>query len=522
MKNEITVEDVKKKFNMIANKMPEGKKTVPKKEYESGFDTLGNCIFPEDTIPFTENDVITLGPEFISSWIRKNWDKLDCNEKKLFFAGLSQEFDNRRKCRRFFIVLANEILKVSKEDAITPISLLIDQDIKGTKDFPLNKEIIGWIRSIFFIDNKTTISEFVFDKDIPNAKQIALYAIAAAFIPLPKKNKKASLNGQIKVLKWVCNSGLEFELPEYLHQHVKESDLVQEQNKVAILNCLPDFPNKIIFGERKNIQENFQTQVFKGSDKNNEKKNAIEPKETKTIKTVEPKDHNNILEPHIEEELPKDIKKNIHKEQVRIEKKSIELAAKSRSIKDEKTKERVDIEPMQALNILKKYIQESVKQLDEKNQKINRSNVEKKGLLKEIGDLENKLDKQKGKQESLEKKIDDQKNEIRALQSQLENIKREIKSLNVENQKLKSGYENEKQTHQDERKRLSRKIEALSDQKRIETLNRLAESLKTEHFALSQICDLEMSIQNGEKFRSMVQKIFSKITNEGVQFNKSE
>jgi hypothetical protein len=278
MENEITVEDVKKKFNVLTNKRPEGKKTVPKNEYDIGFGILGDCIFPEATIPFTENDVINLSPEFISSWIRKNWDNLDCNEKKSFFDGLSQKFGNSAKCRRFFIVLANEILKVNKEDAITPISLLLGQNIKGAKDFPINKEIIGWIRSFFFIDNKTTISELIFDKDIPNAKQIALYSIAAAFTPLPKKNRKASLNGQIKVLKWVCDSGLEFEIPEYLHQHVKESDLAQERNKPAILNNLPDFPIKIIFGERRNVQKKLQTQDFKGSDKNNEKKNAIVPK----------------------------------------------------------------------------------------------------------------------------------------------------------------------------------------------------------------------------------------------------
>lgn len=525
MNKEITLEEVKKKFNVFANKVFDGKmKKMPKKEYEIGFDLLGDCIFPEGSIPFNEELISNIGPEFISSWIVKNWHHLDSLQKKLFFDELSHLLSSAVKCRRFFIVLACEMLKVKHKDAIIPLSILLRQKIKGTKDFPLNKEIISWIRALFFKNNQTNISNFSFEQDLPNAKKIALYSIAAAFIPIGENKKRAGLSGQINVLKWVCNSGLAFELPEYLHQHVRESDIAKEENIDAIITNLPDFPGSIIFGMNRPIPEKSQAVIESNSD--NEKETSLTQMGKKVKERVESQYSEDKKESFTEEKKTPDNKIIIETtslEQDNFEGEELPKGGISKNrLQQYEIAKGVNIEPIEALNVLGKYIQDYDLKLSKKELETKKHNKEKRRLLIEIGDLKHTIEKQKGKQNRFAKQVEQLKAETKALQSKLVDIKKHNALLVSKNQKLNSEYENEKQTYKDELKRLSRKIEVSTDNKRTETLNRLAEALKNEYQQLSQICKLDMSIQNGEKLRSMVKKIFSKIENEGVQFIRSE
>jgi len=234
-------------FQFIAETMAKGKpKKVKKAEFQEGFKVLGAQIFPNMEIPFTEAELKSVGMEFISAWIASNWQFLNESEKKVFWKELSSSFGTKKSCRRFFVVLSYAFSSVDKVSAIVPLSILFKQKFNGEKDFPLNKEIISWIRSLFFNKKNVVITRLSLQPDVQEAEQIALYSIACAFVSTGKN--KPELGWQFAVMKWICSSGLKFQLPDYLMQYVQDSLLSQDKISADVQRFLPGFPNTIAFG----------------------------------------------------------------------------------------------------------------------------------------------------------------------------------------------------------------------------------------------------------------------------------
>ena len=477
-------------FQLIAKTMIDGKsKKVMKSDYEEGFRLLGKNIFPDMEITFTELELKSVGVEFVSEWIVSNWQYLAENEKKSFWNELSKSFGTKPSCRRFFVVLSHAFLRVDKAQAIIPLSILFKQKAKGAKDFPLNREIISWVRSLFFNKKKVVITHLSLHPNVLEAKQIALYSIACAFVPTGKD--KQNLHWQFAVIKWVCNSGLKFQMPDYLMQYVQDSILSQDNNKADVQSFLPGFPDTVEFGVKLRSTNDNQSALFENSEPERLGENQNQLLITSSTETKINKS--------------KKIDHEDSRQNTIIKKKAIT--------------------PLRALSALQQYVEESDKKSKDQSLELEKLSIENNNqkkqnleLLHANSDLEDRFDifreklaQSKIHSEELQARID-------SLETRLAKFESKSQNLQVDKDTILEQLKSEKFHHQDELQRLAGRITITADEREKELLNRLGYSLRSEYGDLSHIRNMEMSVQNGEKLRSLLSRIFSNLQDAGIQF----
>ena len=479
-------------FQQIAETMAKGKsKKVVRGEYQEGFKVLGPQIFPNMEIPFTESELKSLGVEFISEWIASNWQLLNENEKKVFWKELSNSFGAKKSCRRFFIVLSHAFLSVDENEAIIPLSILFKQEIKGAKDFPLNREIIDWIRNLFFKEKKIGIDHLCLDPNGSEVKQVALYSIACAFVSTNKN--KLELHWQFKVIKWISNSGLKFQVPDYLMQDVQNSILSQDKVMSAeVQRFLPGFPNTITFGvEPKRTNSSISTPSKDPEpEKNGKKQNQL-----LITSSTEPKTNDKS-------------KKTYHED-----------SHQNTNIK-KKT-----IAPSTALKALQRYVEESGAEIKEQTQEIKKISLDNKNLKKKNSTMLDEESDLKDKLDLVKNRLTQSQSHSKTLQTKIHFLETELAKAEEETHRLKGEMEcnltlmeSEKNHQQEELKRLAGKITIAANNRETELLNRLSYSLRSEYGDLSHIQNMEMSVQNGEKLRALLNRIFSNLQDAGMQF----
>jgi len=481
-------------FQLIAEAMiGEKSKKVKKDNYQEGFKMLGKQIFPNMKIPFTEFELKNVGVEFVAEWIASNWQYLSENGRNIFWSELSNSLGTKQSCRRFFIVLSHTFITFDQTVAIIPLSIVFKQSIKGTKDFPLNKELISWMRSLFFKKNKSVISKLKFQANVTEAESIALYSIACAFVPAGKNT--ADLSGQFAVMQWLCQSGLKLRIPDYLLSYVQDSVLAQDRNIESVRSFLPNFPQSIMF----------EVISSRPLDKTSASSKKLEPVQFD-------KKQNQLLITSGTETKRNEKPKTSHRDT-------------SRGDVIIRKKKKKPIAPLIALDALKQYVEESERRIKGRIQEVEKLSVEKNTrkkqyftLLDENSDLEDKLDvfreklaQSKMHSEELQARVHSMETKLAESESKNQNIQAEKNAINVL-------LESERSYHQDELKRLSGKISTSSNDKEKELLNRLNHSLRKEYRQLSHIRNMDMSVQNGEKIRALLDRVFSNLQNAGMRF----
>ena len=106
MDKDISSNSIKGSFPLVIDKLVDEKsKKVNKEDYAEGFDLLGAEIFPQNKIPFSEDEIKKVIPDFIAEWIVKNWSSLNEEERILFFGKLIEQLQGNPKLSRRFNVL---------------------------------------------------------------------------------------------------------------------------------------------------------------------------------------------------------------------------------------------------------------------------------------------------------------------------------------------------------------------------------------------------------------------------------
>lgn len=235
----------KESFSLIIDGLIDEKsKGVSKKHYAEGFDLLGAEIFPQNKIPFSEDEIKKVGSDFIAEWIVKNWSFLKEEERILFFGKLIEQLQGNPKLSRSFnVLLCSKLIGFFSESAICLLGKICQQT-KISPAFPLNKDLCHQIRRFFLKPKNNLITQLPLSFGIPGTKDVAKYGIGAAFLET-KKGKAAGEIPQIQVLRWITESGIDLVVPDLLAELIRKSELINDRNISKIQEFLPTFPIEI-------------------------------------------------------------------------------------------------------------------------------------------------------------------------------------------------------------------------------------------------------------------------------------
>ena len=245
MDKNISSNSINDSFSLIIDTIVEEKsKKIDKKHYAEGFDLLGAEIFPQNKIPFSENEIKKIGPDFIAEWIVKNWSSLNEERRILFFGKLIEQLQGNPKCcRSFNVLLCSKLIGLFAEDAVRLLGKICQQT-KISTSFPLNKELCLKVRTFFLNPKNILIEQVPLSSGIPGVEDVAKYGICAAFVE-SKNGKTAGEIAQIQVLKWITESGISLVVPDEIAELIRKSELINDRNISKIQEFLPTFPIEI-------------------------------------------------------------------------------------------------------------------------------------------------------------------------------------------------------------------------------------------------------------------------------------
>jgi chromosome segregation ATPase len=485
MDKDISSNSIKGSFPLVIDKLVDEKsKKIDKKHYAEGFDILGVEIFPQNKIPFSENEIKKVGSDFIAEWIVKNWSSLKEDERILFFGKLIDRLQGNPKfSRRFNVLLCSKLVSHFAESAIRFLGKICQQT-KISTTFPLNKDLCLQIRILFMKPKDILIEQLSLTSVIPNVKDVAKYGIGAAFFE-SKNGKTAGEIAQIQVLKWIKESGIGLVVPDEIAELIRKSEAAAK-NISKIKEYLFTFPEEIKW-EKAGIAE--QTEKFATKELTSATRQDSKPLSNQLIQ--EDKQSKQAIFPH-EREKDTTIRPKV---------------------------EKLDqFDPISSLKQLQKYVQEM--QNSEKKSQVKISRLEKNygDLLKDRTDLGKKQEDLKDKLNARQRELVKKNAEVADLTTDLTTSQQDLSSLRQEKKDLLSQLEKEKTDYHEELNRFSRTIETSSNHKKEVIINRIRESLRTEFCNLEKIENMEMTLQTGETVRSLLKKIFSKLKLEGIDF----
>ena len=486
MDKDISSNSIKDSFSITIDKIVDEKsKKVDKKHYAEGFDLLGAEIFPQNKIPFSENEIKKVGADFIAEWIIKNWSLLNKEERILFFGKLIEKLQgNPKLSRRFNVLLCSKLIGPFAEDAVRLLGKLCQQT-KISPSFPLNKDLCLQIRTLFLKPKDILIEQLPLNSVIPGGKDLSKYGIGAAFFE-SKNGKTAGEIAQIQVLKWIAESGIGIIVPDEIAELIRKSEAAAKSIS-KIQEFLPSFPDEIKW-EQAVITEQIE-----------------KPIATEEISTIIQQPVH-VLPPHLvkqgnqgEQTTPSDEKKKI-----------TTISPKGEDINQ--------FDPISALKQLQKYVQETKSSEKKSQEKI--LHLEKKcgDLLKDTTELTNKQEDLKNELKARQRELVKKNAEIVELKTNLTTSQQDLSSLKQEKDKLLSQLEEEKGYYNDKLNRFSRTIEAKSNHKQEVIINRIRESLRPEYRNLLKIENMDMTVETGNVVRSLLKRIFSKLNTEGLDF----
>ena len=487
MDKNISSNSINDSFSLIIDTIVEEKnKKIDKKHYAEGFDLLGAEIFPQNKIPFSENEIKKVGPDFIAEWIVKNWSSLNEEGRILFFGKLIEQLQgNPKLSRKFNVLLCSKLISPFAEDAVRLLGKICQQT-KISPSFPLNKDLCLQIRTLFLKPKDILIEQLPLSSVIPGVKDVAKYGIGAAFFE-SKNGKTAGEIAQIQVLKWIKESGIGIIVPDEIAELIRKSEAAAK-NISKIQEFLPSFPDEIKW-EKAVITEQIE-----------------KPIATEEISTIIQQPVH-VLPPHLVKQgnqgkltTPSDEKKEI-----------TTISPKGEDIDQ--------FDPISALKQLQKYVQET--QSSEKKNQEKISYLEKKYdvSLKDTTDLNKKQEDLKNELKARQSELIKKNAEIAELKTNLTTSQQGVSRLTQEKDKLLSQLGKEKAYYNDKLNRFSRTIEAKSNHKQEVIINRIRESLRPEYRNLVKIEDMDMTVETGKVVRSLLKKIFSKLNTEGIYYS---
>jgi uncharacterized membrane-anchored protein YhcB (DUF1043 family) len=442
----------KENFSLIIDELIDKKsKMVSKKHYAEGFDLLGAEIFPQDSIPFSEDEIKKVGADFLAEWIIKNWGTLNEARRILFLGKLIDQLQGDSMLSRSFnVLLCSKLIGPSPESAIRLLGKICQQT-KISPVFPLNKDLCHQIRRSFLKPKNNLITQLPLSFGFPGSKDVAKYGIGSAFL---ETNKIKTPGGkcQIQVLKWITESGIDLVIPDVLAELIRNSEAAAK-NVSKIKEYLPSFPDEIKW-ERAVIL-----------DKEGNQLGQMTPSDDrKLITTIKPEDE----------------------------------------IVDQ-------FDPISSLNQLQSYVREIQNLYKKAQDKISRLEKDHRELDKKQSELKDKLNFRKA--ELIKKSA-----EIAELKTNLATSQQNLSNLIQEKDKLLSQIVKEKTYYNDKMNTFSRTIEAKSNYKREVIINRIRESLGPEYRNLERIKNMDMTVEAGQVLRALLERIFSKLSKEGIDF----
>ncbi len=244
MDKEILTNSIQENFLSVIAIADEKSKKINKASYDEGFKLLGADIFPQNTIPFTDNEIKKIGSDFITEWIVKNWSSLS-EENRIIFLGklIDQLQGNIKLSRRFSVLLCAKLSHLFVEDAIRLLGKICKQ-AKSSSSFPLNKELCLQIRSLLLNSHDILITKLPLRYSAPGVEDVPEYGLGAAFLE-SKTGKTANEKAQIQVLKWITESGIVLKVQDEIAELIQKSTLVTNEKIPKIQKFLPSFPDEI-------------------------------------------------------------------------------------------------------------------------------------------------------------------------------------------------------------------------------------------------------------------------------------
>jgi hypothetical protein len=473
----------KESFSLIIDGLIDEKsKKIDKKHYAEGFNLLGSEIFPQNKIPFSEDEIKKVGADFIVEWIIKNWSTLNEERRILFLGKLIEQLQGDLKLSRSFnVLLCSKLVSPFAEDAARLLGKICQQT-KISISFPLSKDLCHQIRRFFLKPESNLITQLPLSFGIPGAKDVAKYGIGAAFLEI-KKVKTPGEKCQIQVLKWITGSGIDLVIPDALAELIRKSEAAAK-NVSKIKEYLPSFPDEIKWEQAVIAEQSEKTIAIEG------------------INTI--RQSVQVLPPHLDKEAnqlgqttPSDERKQIT----------------TIRPKDEDVDQ---FDPISSLKQLQSYVRET-QNFEKKNQeKISRLEKNRNDLLNDLRDLDKKQEDLKDKLNFRQRELIKKSAEIAELKTNLATSQQDLSSLRQEKDKLLSQLEEEKAHYNDKMNRFSRTIEAKSNHKQEVIINRIRESLRPEYRNLVKIEDMDMTVETGNVVRSLLKRIFSKLNTEGI------
>lgn len=485
MDKNISSNSIKDSFSLIIDTIVDEKsKKIDKKHYAEGFDLLGVEIFPQNKIPFSENEIKKVGSDFIAEWIVKNWSSLKEEGRILFFGKLIEQLQgNPKLSRRFNVLLCSKLVSHFAESAIRFLGKICQQT-KISTTFPLNKDLCLQIRTLFLKPKDILIEQLPLTSVIPGVKDVAKYGIGAAFFE-NKNGKTAGEIAQLQVLKWIKESGIGLVVPDKIAELIRKSEAASK-NISKIKEYLPMFPEEIKW-EQAGIAE--QTEKL-----------AIKELTSATIQDSKPLSNQLIQE----------------------DKQSKQAIPPHERKKDTTIRHKVEkldrFDPVSSLKQLQKYVQET--QVSEKKSQEKISSLEKiyGDLLKGKTDVGKKQEDLKDKLNARQRELAQKNAEISELKSNLTKSQQDSSILRQEKDNLLSQLEKDQIHYHEKLNRFSRTIEASNNYKQKAIINRIRESLRSEYRNLERIEGMDMTVEAGQVVRSLLKTIFSKLNKEGIDF----
>ena len=486
MDKNISSNSIKDSFSLIIDTIVDEKsKKIDKKHYAEGFDLLGAEIFPQNKIPFSENEIKKVGSDFIAEWIVKNWSSLKEEGRILFFGKLIEQLQGNPKLnRRFNVLLCSKLVSHFAESAIRFLGKICQQT-KISTTFPLNKDLCLQIRSFFLKPKDILIEQLPLSSVIPGVKDVAKYGIGAAFFE-NKNGKTAGEIAQIQVLKWIAESGIALVVPDEIAELIPKSEAAAK-NISKIKEYLPTFPEEIKW-EKAGIAEQSEKLAIK--ELTSETRHDGKPLFNQLIQ--EDKQSKQVISLHERE--------------------------KDTTI-GHKVEKLDQFDPVSSLKQLQKYIQEIQNAEKKSQEKITRLEKDNNNFLNEISDLGKKQEDLKDKLNARQRELDKKNAETFELTTDLTTSQQDLSRLRQEKDKLLSQLEEEKAHCNDKLNRFSRTIEAKSNHKQEVIINRIRESLRPEYRNLVKIENMDMTIETGYVVRSLLKRIFSKLNTEGIYYS---
>lgn len=485
MDKDISSNSIKGSFPLVVDKLVDEKsKKIDKKHYAEGFDLIGAEIFPQNKIPFSENEIKKVGSDFIAEWIVKNWSSLKEDERILFFGKLIEQLQgNPEFSRRFNVLLCSKLVSHFAESAIRFLGKICRQT-KISTTFPLNKDLCLKIRTLFLKPKDILIEQLPLSSAIPGVKDVAKYGIGAAFFE-SKNGKTAGEIAQIQALKWIKESGIGLVVPDEIAELIRKSE-VAAKNISKIKEYLPKFPEEIKW-EKAAIAE--QTEKLATKELTITTRQDGKPLSNQLIQ--EDKRSKQPIFPHERE--------------------------KDTAIRHEVEKlDRFD--PVSSLKQLQKYVQETQVSEKKSQEKISRLEKNYGDLLKDTTELNKKQEDLKNEFKSRQKELVEKNAEIAELKTNLTTSQQDLSSLKQERDKFLSQLEEQKAYYNDKLNSFSRTIEAKSNHKQEVIINRIRESLRPEYRNLVKIENMDMTVKTASVVRSLLKRVFSKLNTEGIDF----